>query len=382
MPPLGIQSLNFCLVLVVGLPLADLFVRRESQADAHVALQRQYYSYKAAKLEPAAFANWWKRYLEQWDHMMGQVIMTDPEGILPFKLKPGSVGFLFDSRIAINNLGFRGEDFDHDKGAAYRIVVLGESTTFGCTLRAQDRPWPDLLAEIIRERVTTNRLVQVINAGVPAFNLRQNAGRLEKEILPLKPDMILSYHGANGFRLLDEALPPAISQLPSPYQHRPLKLLADCEYRLKMILYRRRMNPGSLLDPGAFANPLKTKYADAYRDLIQVARTNNIRLVLANYAMAVNSKSDAEIVQFYRVASPSIHWQIRANAVHTELVRQLVGLFPEVRMVDTHPNLDGDPDNFIDMAHMTQGGRQKMAENIFAGIRDILESDLLPDGKK
>ena len=377
-PSLGIQGINFCIVLLIGLPVIDLFLRRESQVDAQVALGRQYYSYKAAKQEPAAFANWWRRYLEQWDQMMGQVIVEDPEGVLPFKLKPNAVGRLFDSRVTINSLGFRGEEFNRDKANAYRIVVLGESTTFGCTLRAQDRPWPDVLADLIRERLGTSRPVQVINAGVPAYNLKQNVGRLQTEILPLKPDMIISYHGANGFRLLDEALPPAIGQLPAPYRHRPLKLLADCEYRWKMILYRRRMNPQRLLDPGAFSNPLKTKYADAYRDLIAVAKTNAIQLVLANYAMAVNSQSDADIVQFYRIASPSIHWQIRANAVHTEILRQLTVAHPEVHMVDTHPNLDGDPDNFIDMAHMTQAGRNKMAENMFSGIKALLEQDLLP----
>ena len=377
-PPLGIQGINFCILLLIGLPLVDLFVRRESQVDAQVALERNYYSYKVAKQEPAAFATWWKRYLEQWDHSMSQIIMVDPEGVLPFRLKPNSTSFLFDSRVTINSLGFRGEEVVPDKGDAYRIVVLGESTTFGCTLRTHDRPWPDLLAELIRERLAISRPVQVINAGVPAYNLKQNVWRLQKEILPLKPDMVISYHGANGFRLLDEALPPPISRLPSPYRHRPLKLLADCEYRWKMILYRRRMNPQRLLDPGAFSNPLSTKYADAYRELISITSTNHIRLVLANYAMAVNNQSDADIVQFYRIASPPIHWQIRANAVHTELLRQLTEAHPEVRMVNTHPDMDGNPDNFIDMAHMTQTGRQRMAENMFAGIKALLERELLP----
>ncbi|HEX5221127.1 MAG TPA: SGNH/GDSL hydrolase family protein [Verrucomicrobiae bacterium] len=381
-PPLGIQGINFCIVLLIGLPLVDLLVRRESQVDAQVALDRHYYSYKVAKQEPAAFATWWKRYLEQWDQSMGQIIMADPEGVLPFRLKPNTESFLFDSRVTINSLGFRGAEFSPDKANAYRIVVLGESTTFGCTLQAEDRPWPDVLAELIRERLAISRPVQVINAGVPAYNLKHNIGRLQKEILPLKPDMIISYHGANGFRLLDEALPAAISPLPSPYRQRPLKLLANCEYRWKMIQYRRRMNPQRLLDPGAFSNPLNTKYADAYRELIAITSTNNIRLVLANYAMAVNSQSDADVVQFYRIASPPVHWQIRANVVHTELLRQLTEAHPDVRMVNIHPNLDGDPDNFIDLAHMTQMGRQRMAENMFAGIRDLLERELSPAQKE
>jgi len=369
---LGIQISNFCIVVLVGLPLADFFVRQNSQVDAHAVLSRHYYSYKAAKQQPVAFANWWRRYLEQWDTMMGPVIMLDPTGVLPFRLRPNSVGFLFESRISINSLGFRGPEFDPNKENTYRIVALGESTTFGCTLTPEDRPWPEVLEQLIRDNLRTSRRVEVINAGVPAYNLKQNIGRLREEILPLRPDMVISYHGANGFRLLDEAMPPPISRAPSPYRHRPLKLLADSEYRLKMILYRRRLDPKRLLDPGGFSHPLKSRYAEAYRELIDITGTNQVQLVIANYSMAVNNQSDTDIVEFYRIASPAIHWQIRANAIHTEMLRQLTALHPEVRMVDTHPHLDGDPDNFIDPVHMTQPGRQRIAENIFNGIKDLL----------
>ena len=44
--------------------------------------------------------------------------------------------------------------------------------------------------------------------------------------------------------------------------------------------------------------------------------------------------------------------------------------------MDTHPNLDGDHDKFIDLMHFTQAGRQQLAETMFAGIRDLLDGDL------
>jgi hypothetical protein len=75
---------------------------------------------------------------------------------------------------------------------------------------------------------------------VPACNLEHNLRRLASDILPLQPDLILSYHGFNGFRLLDESLPPVSGTAPPVYQQRPLKLLADCEYRLKRLRFRKR----------------------------------------------------------------------------------------------------------------------------------------------
>jgi hypothetical protein len=58
------------------------------------------------------------------------------------------------------------------------------------------------------------------------------------------------------------------------------------------------------------------------------------------------------------------------------IVRQLAQQHPEVHFVDTHPNLDGDHDKFIDLMHLTQEGRRQLAETMFAGIKELLERDL------
>ena len=124
--------------------------------------------------------------------------------------------------------------------------------------------------------------------------------------------------------------------------------------------------------------PLQTEYAQAYRELIQIARTNNIRLVLADYCMAVNEHSPPPVLDYYRRRYPSVAWWIKDNQIHSTIVRQLAEQIPEVRFsVDTHPNLDGDHDKFIDLMHFTQPGRQQLAEtSVFAGIKDILEADI------
>lgn len=57
------------------------------------------------------------------------------------------------------------------------------------------------------------------------------------EYTPL-PDMILSYHGANGFEMVHSATPLLKMDIPPAYQPRPLKLLADAEYRLRITTVR------------------------------------------------------------------------------------------------------------------------------------------------
>ena len=71
-----------------------------------------------------------------------------------------------------------------------------------------------------------------------------------------------------------------------------------------------------------------------------------------------------------------VKWQIESNRLHSALVQDVAGRNPEVRLVDTHPHLDGEHGKFIDLVHLTQEGRQQLAESIFAGIKPILEKDL------
>ena len=92
--------------------------------------------------------------------------------------------------------------------------------------------------------------------------------------------------------------------------------------------------------------------------------------------MAVNDQSDPDVIAFYRAGFPSVHWQIQANILHSSIVKELAAQYPGTLWVDTHPGLDGVHQKFIDLVHFTQEGRQQLAENIFAGIKDVLVHDL------
>jgi hypothetical protein len=62
-------------------------------------------------------------------------------------------------------------------------------------MSAEDRPWPEVLEGAIRERFECAAPVQVVNAGVPGWTLANQIARLEQDIIPLAPDLIVSYHG-------------------------------------------------------------------------------------------------------------------------------------------------------------------------------------------
>jgi lysophospholipase L1-like esterase len=300
--------------------------------------------------------------------------MPDPARILPFRLKPGSEGKMFNSNIHINNLGFRGKEITRDKGDAYRIIILGESTTFGATINKEDRPWPEVLEEMIRERLKLRRPVEVINAGVPAYTLLDSLNRLSSDIFPIHPDLLICYHGYNGFFLLHEGSLHHPEQPPA-FIERPVKLLANIEYNLKMAAFKRRMAHKSEKKFSG-ESVLNTPYARAYEELIQAAGSNHVRLAIADFSMAVTPDSSTDVIEFYRAGFPAVFWEMQANRMHTDLVRELARKHPEIILVDMHPGLDGEHEKFVDLVHLTQDGRQQAAENAFAALKPVLEHDL------
>ena len=369
LPVWCVHLVNTVLALGVGLPMADFLFQPDYHSTLRSEELRNYYSLEAARKNPEAFAHWWRYYGEQWQQFSRVVIRAGP------RLQPGSRATLVHCPIQINSRGFRGKEIAPEKSHAYRIVALGESTTFGITINATDRPWPELLEEMIRTRLPLSRPVEVINAGVPAISLPENLRRMEREILPLQPDMIISYHGLNGFNLLTKALPAVRGRPPPRFQPRPLKLVAAAEYRLKMLRYRRQYAAQSGQRIEEITDPLATDYGRAYQQLIHITATNRLRLALANYSMAVNRRSDPDALEFYRVGYPGIAAQIVANVAHTKLLEQLARQHPEITLVDTQPALDGQHELFIDAVHFTQEGRQRLAETFFASLKPILEQD-------
>ena len=375
MPTPMIIASNTTILLLIGIPVADLLVSPRYRLTTHPDANKKYYSYSIAKMDPPTFARWWDYYREQYDLMAGRLYKHEVGDVVPYRFAPNSRSPLFDSMVSINSKGFRGREIPEEKGNAYRIVTLGESTTFGMTMGREDRPWPEVLEGMIQDRLKPARPVQVINAGVPAYTILDNLHRLGKDILPLKPDMIISYHGMNGFNLINPTLSRVRGALP-PYRKRPLRILAKCEYRLAIMVFKRQRASAPAKQQQPFMDPLQTEYAEAYRQLIRCAQTNGISLVLANFSMAVNSRSEPDVVEFYRLAFPSVVSQIQANAIHSQIVKELAAQNAGVLFVDTRTDLDGEHEKFMDVIHFTQEGRNQLAENIFAGIRKQVEREL------
>ena len=368
------------LLFALALPFADALYRRSTGVPLVATVAAPTYSYRDAHANPAAFATWWFYYLNEWiraDGVRAAIDAPDPQKKLPFVLVPGSSGRMFDTTIHINNLGFRGPDMARDKGDAFRIVALGESQTFGPTLRDGEKPWPELLQDLFDRHASCGRRIEVVNGGTEAYTLDNNLERMRRDILPLKPDLIVSTHGMNGF------LPFGLRRVPEPNEPgvrpRASALIGRAVLTIERAAHdwrdRNSAQAGAVaLPPMSDAELMKSRYADEYRKLIALSREGGADIALANSTMAVNAASPRKVKDFYGAVFKPIDDIIAANEAHNRMVK-LIARKEGAALIDMAAGVDGiwDDDLYLDIVHFTERGNERVAGLMFRALLPILK---------
>ena len=118
---------------------------------------------------------------------------------------------------------------------------------------------------------------------------------------------------------------------------------------------------------------MKSRYAEAYRRLIALARANGVPIALSTASMAVDEASPRAVKDFYGAVFRPIDDIIAANAAHNRMVR-LIAKEEGVPLIDATPGLDGawDDDLYLDIVHFTEAGNRRMAETMFRALIPVL----------
>lgn len=114
------------------------------------------------------------------------------DSLLFWKLRPN----LKVRIIETNSLGLRSKEISGIKENEFRILSLGESSTFGMGVKQEDTY--SALIEKDLESVNGKSL-HVINAGMPGYSLFQGFMYLKHRGIKLKPDAVMIYFGYNDF---------------------------------------------------------------------------------------------------------------------------------------------------------------------------------------
>jgi hypothetical protein len=89
----------------------------------------------------------------------------------------------FDTRVAINSRSLRDKEYDYARHGRNRIVVLGDSFSFGWGVEQED-----CVTEILEQRYLRN--TDVINMSVPGYNTRQEVDLYREEGTRYDPQLV------------------------------------------------------------------------------------------------------------------------------------------------------------------------------------------------
>jgi len=184
-----------------------------------------------------------------------------------WKFKPNQVldaKGVYLKPVRINNQGFRGPDFQIEKRpGSFRIVCLGDSTTFGWSV-ADDETYPAQLATALKKN-HPGCDIEVINLGVTGYTSFQGRQLFLSFAQKLKPDLVVASFGMN------DRYPALLSDAEhfsaGTWQPGRIDLLLRRFQVYKIlkagVVYVQRRRQGLSLDPKTYIPKLKRKVSES-----------------------------------------------------------------------------------------------------------------------
>jgi lysophospholipase L1-like esterase len=151
-----------------------------------------------------------------------------------------------------NAHGLRDRDRSAKQSGTKRVLVLGDSYTWGYAV-AEEEAYPQVAERLLKARQRPD--IEVINAGIPDYNSRQERELLAQLIPIYQPDAVfLGY-------VVNDAEPQTSVPVPpeETYRHAYSWFLSDFADHSNRHMFRRRLLP-STRDTG------DSKYLDGFRE--------------------------------------------------------------------------------------------------------------------
>lgn len=128
---------------------------------------------------------------------------SDPER--RYEAVPDAEGWVWNTFIKINSYGFRDRNYRPEKKEGIqRIIVLGDSITFGTGMKLDD-----IYTERLEELFSRNGMrVEVLNLSLPGYDTLAEVNMLEKIGILFRPDMVIL-----GYCINDIMLTPAPEEI-------------------------------------------------------------------------------------------------------------------------------------------------------------------------
>jgi lysophospholipase L1-like esterase len=224
--------------------------------------------------------------------------------------------------IHVGAHGFRGRDtIDLRKPpGTLRVIVDGGSTTFDTFVSSDEHAWPARLQQWLNQ-LAPERNIEVVNAGVPGYRVRDNLIRLLGELADYQPDLLIQLQGHNDLyaalatptcdQMTAEKTPGAMPII-TPWQHwfeQHSLLYNKLIGKLQAIprIRRQRAQPTSPLR--SFSDRLDCGARRFDRDIrayLSVASALDVPVVLIEPVHVGADQNEPGILEMWRNALPGV----------------------------------------------------------------------------
>jgi lysophospholipase L1-like esterase len=290
-----------------------------------------------------------------------QLQLFRPHPTVGYDLRPG---FRLRSgvyQVSINSLGLRGSEINRQKPLGVkRIAVVGESSAFGYFV-SDGQEAARLLEKALRE---DGQVVEVVNGGVPGYNLFQSIVRFEELLAPLKPDVVIAYLGWND-------LPYVVSDNPADerFKRRPIapaweRWLAHSTL-YGFVVYRLWGGPVRMV-PADFAGGEPTtagqrQFVGNLAILSRLVERSGAKLIVCAQATAAQPTVSPELRT--ALGSDAVTQQ---NAIALGVwLHETLAAFAEERgltFIDAYTAIPPEPAMLADYVHLTSKGEVRLAD--------------------
>ena len=277
--------------------------------------------------------------------------------------KPGD-----NLEFTTNALGFRSPEIPQVPAPGeLRIAVVGASTVAGAYAKTNSATFPHLLEQRLRHAMPGRR-VNVINAGVEGYTVREIDRLVERAIIPLRPNVVVIYPGFNDMAHICKATggKASIALQPVPAPGLPNWILTREIISKNTVPLRDSPVRSNKVDP---KKNFPVSYGRTLDNTVTRLQAAGIKPVLLTVARAFRP-GDGETGK--RLATTALFYN---HCLDYDSLNEAGSLFNQTitsvarkhrtLLIDLGTKMPGGPKHFVDAAHFTRAGEEISAEIIF-----------------
>lgn len=299
-----------------------------------------------------------------------RVAMNEHYGVKTYRPNLRDVSQKDGREFSTNSLGFRSAEITPEPAPdEFRLVVVGASTVAGAYAKTNSATFPALLERQLRQAMP-GRTVNVINAGVEGYTLREIEILVERGIMPLRPTAVLVYAGFNDMAYICRNSAGVSSPLqPLPAPSLPGWTLSGTIISKNTVALRDSPGRAGIVDP---TDRIPDSYRQGLDSIVTKLEGAGIAPVLLTVARGFRPEDGAA---GRKLATSALYYN---HCLDYEGLNKAGNLFNgviaevarsrKVPLVDLGQAMPGGPKYFVDAAHFTAAGEEAASQLIYQAL--------------